>query len=379
MESHQAQAPALPAGADALAAPAGVEAPRQRRARARRQHGDLKRIIGHHQHPVLWRSLLQIATTFSGFIACIVAMYFLYEDHYWATLLLSVPAAGFLVRIFIIQHDCGHASFFKSKRAMDALGWICSLCTMTPYSAWRRQHKGHHTIWNHLGRRQDGIDTYSSCLTVSEYEGLSDSGKRRYRLSRNPWIANLLLPPFVFLVMHRLPFDLPKSWLRERRAVIFTNVALLAFVVGMGLWVGFDDVLAVQLPIISLGAIAGIGLFSLQHRGEEVAWYGREEWDAAHASLQGATYLKLPRILQWFTGNIGFHHVHHLNHKIPNYSLQRAHEEISSQLPPVPTLTFWSGIKALRFALWDERQKRMITFREARRVRALRTAPVAAE
>jgi len=347
-------------------APANTTASRRRNG-APRQHGDLKRIVGGYQSPILWRAVLQIATSFGGYIACCTAMYLLYPVSYWWTLALAPLAAGFLVRIFIIQHDCGHASFFRSRRATEVVGWACSLFTLTPYTAWRRQHKGHHTIWNHLDRRQSGVDIYSTCLTVAEYDALGVWGKRRYRLARNPLVVNLLLPPFVFLILYRLPFDMPKSWRRERRDVGITNVALLLVYAGLGLAVGFGALAAVQLPVIALGAIAGIGLFSLQHRGETVVWFAGKDWDAANASLQGATYLRLSRVLQWFTGNIGFHHVHHLNHRVPNYRLQRSHEAISAQLPQVPTLSLWTGIKALRFALWDERRQRMVTFRQARR------------
>ncbi|HKY94427.1 MAG TPA: fatty acid desaturase [Kiloniellales bacterium] len=310
---------------------------------------------------------MQILTSFGGFFACLAGMYLLYPESFWLSLALSVPAAGFLVRIFIIQHDCGHASFFRSRRAMDALGWVCSIFTYTPYSAWRRQHKGHHTIWNHLDRRQEDVDVYSTILTVAEYQALTPGGQRRYRIGRNPWVANLLRPPFVFLFGHRLTRDLPKSWRRERRDVAITNVALVALLVGLGFIFGFDAMLAVQLPVISLAAIVGIGLFSLQHRGESVAWYGRADWESATASLHGATYFRLPRVLQWFTGNIGFHHVHHLNHRIPNYRLERSHQEIASQAGQIPMLSLWAGIRALRFSLWDEQSKRMVAFRDVRR------------
>jgi omega-6 fatty acid desaturase (delta-12 desaturase) len=337
-----------------------------RQARPPRQHANLKRIVGGFQAPILWRSLMQVATSFGGFLATLAAMYYLaLEVSYWPALALAPLAAGFLVRIFIIQHDCGHASFSSSKRAMAVLGFLCSLCTLTPFTSWRRQHKGHHTIWNNLDRRQSGVDIYSTCLTVEEYRRLPPGQRWRYRLARHPLVANLLLPPMVFLLLYRLPFDMPKSWRRERREVVLTNLALLALYGGLGALVGFGTMLAVQLPVSIIAAIVGVGLFTLQHRGEGVVWARREAWDPASASLEGATYLRLPRVLQWFTGNIGFHHVHHLNHRVPNYRLQRAHEALAQHGPKVPTLSLWSGLKALHFALWDEGRNRMVTFREA--------------
>jgi len=324
----------------------------------------LRREVARFQAPLLHKSLIQLATSIGGFLATCTAMYAAF-DLYWVALALVPLAAGFLVRIFIIQHDCGHASFFRSRRAMAVVGFLCSLATLTPFASWRRQHKGHHAIWNNLDRRQSGVDIYSTCLTVAEYRRLSPGQRRRYSLARHPLVANVLFPPMVFLLLYRLPFDMPKAWRRERREVLLTNLAVLVLYGGLGLLVGFGNLIAVQLPVSILGAIIGVGLFTLQHRGEDVKWSRREEWDPAAASLEGATYLRLPGILHWFTGNIGFHHVHHLNHRVPNYRLQQTHEAIASLLPKVPTLSLWSGLKALRFALWDESRGRMVTFREA--------------
>lgn len=345
----------------------GTRDERNRHPKPPRQHTDIKRIVGTFQTPILWRALVQIATSFGGFFATLTAMYFSLDVSYWLTLALAPLAAGFLVRIFIIQHDCGHASYFRSKRAMTVLGFLCSLCTLTPFTSWRRQHKGHHTIWNNLDRRQSGVDIYSTCLTVAEYRRLTPGQRKRYSFARHPLVANLLFPPLVFLLLYRLPFDMPKNWRRERREVVFTNIALVFVYGGLGLLVGFGNMLSVQLPVSIIAAIVGVGLFTLQHRGEEVKWSRREEWDPAVASLEGATFLRLPRILQWFTGNIGFHHVHHLNHRVPNYRLQQAHEAIAKRLPEVPTLSLLSGFKALPYGLWDESRGRMVTFREAAR------------
>jgi len=316
------------------------------------------------QPPIRRKALLQLATSFGGFVAACAAMYAAFDISYWLTLALAPLAAGFAVRIFIIQHDCGHHAFLRSRRANDIVGLACSLVTLTPYPSWRRQHAGHHGIWNDLDRRQSGADIYSSCMTVAEYRQAGAGGRWWYRLTRHPLVANVLLPPLVFLVLYRFPFDMPKSWRLERRVVHLTTIALVAGLAGLGLVVGYDRLAAVQLPVTILAAIVGVGLFSLQHRGEEVLWARHDVWDPITAALQGSTFLRLPRVLQWFTGNIGFHHVHHLNPRIPNYRLEECHEAIPA-LRDVPPMSLWQGLKALRLSLWDEGRNRMVTVREA--------------
>jgi omega-6 fatty acid desaturase (delta-12 desaturase) len=327
------------------------------------EQADLRHDARAFQTPILAKSLFQVATSFGGFLATCAIMYAVRDVSYWITLALTPLAAGFLVRIFIIQHDCGHWSFFRGRRANDFLGFACSLLTLTPYSSWRRQHAGHHGVWNDLDRRQSGADIYSSCLTVSEYRALSPSRRWWYRVTRHPLVANILLPPLVFLGLYRVPFDTPKTWRRERRAVYLTNTALIAMFGGLGLLLGFGEVATVQLPVMMSASIIGVWLFSVQHRGETVRWARHGDWDALSASLQSSTYLRLPRILQWFTGNIGYHHVHHLNPRVPNYRLQECHETLPA-LRDVPTLSFWDGLRAVRFVLWDEERGRMVTFRE---------------
>jgi len=316
------------------------------------------------QPPIRRKALLQLATSFGGFVAACAAMYAAFDISYWLTLALAPLAAGFAVRIFIIQHDCGHHAFLRSRRANDIVGLACSLVTLTPYPSWRRQHAGHHGIWNDLDRRQSGADIYSSCMTVAEYRQAGAGARWWYRLTRHPLVANVLLPPLVFLVLYRFPFDMPKSWRLERRVVHLTTIALVAGLAGLGLVVGYDRLAAVQLPVTILAAIVGVGLFSLQHRGEEVLWARHDVWDPITAALQGSTFLRLPRVLQWFTGNIGFHHVHHLNPRIPNYRLEECHEAIPA-LRDVPPMSLWQGLKALRLSLWDEGRNRMVTVREA--------------
>ena len=291
-------------------------------------------------------------------------MYALWDVSYWISLALAPLAAGFLVRIFIIQHDCGHRAFFRTQLANNILGFACSILTLTPFTAWRRQHAAHHGIWNDLDRRQSGADIYSSCLTVAEYRTLSPRQRFWYRVTRHPLVANILLPPLVFLVLYRFPFDMPKSWRPERRVVHLTTFTVLAGLAALGLLLGYTHVAVVQLSVMALAAILGVWLFSVQHRGANTMWAHHDRWDATTAALQSSNFLRLPRILQWFTGNIGFHHVHHLNARIPNYRLQECHEAIPA-LQSVPPMSLRDRLTALRMALWDENRRRMVTFDDA--------------
>lgn len=322
------------------------------------------------QQPLLRSSLSQIATSFGGFVATCAAMYLLLDFSFWLAALLALPAAGFLVRIFIIQHDCGHGAFFRSRRANDLLGTLCSVLTLTPYASWRRHHAGHHGIWNNLDRRESGLDVYSMVLTVAEYRALSPWGKLVYRVSRHPLVVNVILPPLVFLLLYRLPFDMPKSWRRERLAVYLTNAMLIGLVGGLGLLVGFGPVAFVQLLVITLAAIIGAWLFSIQHRFESAQWMKGDAWQHVSAALEGSSYLKLNRVLRWFTGNIGLHHVHHLNPRVPNYRLQDVMDAVP-RLREVRPLELGQALGAWRYVLWDEAAGRLITFRQNRASRLI--------
>ena len=314
------------------------------------------------QHPILGRSLWQMATSLGGFLVTCAAMYLCLGISLWVSLPLSVLAAGFLVRIFIIQHDCGHGAFFRSQRANNIIGSLCSVMTLTPYAFWRRQHARHHGSWNNLDRRAaSGLDIYSSCMTVSEYHRLGRWQQWLYRLSRHPVVSHLILPPAVFLLLYRIPFDAAKGWNHERRAIHVTNLALVGLFGGLGLAIGFDRVLAVQLPIMVFASIIGVWLFSVQHRFERTLWVSDADWSFAEAALRGSSHLRLPRILQWFTGNIGFHHIHHLNPRIPNYRLEDCHRTIGG-LQSAPVLTLRTAITTLRYALWDDDLRRMVKF-----------------
>lgn len=326
----------------------------------------LRQAVARYQGAVLGRSLWQIATSFLPFLALCAAMYvaLALDLPFWAILPPAVLAAGFVVRIFIIQHDCGHGSFFRSRRANEWLGWICSLFTATPFANWRRQHAGHHAAWNNLDRREGGVDMYSSCLTVAEYHAMSRFGRLRYRILCHPIVALLILPPVIFLLLYRLPFDTPRSWRTERLSVHLTNLALLALVLGLGFTLGFRAMLLVQLPVMVMAATIGVWLFSVQHRFETTLWARQTDWRAVTAALEGSSYLRLPRLLQWFTGNIGYHHVHHLNAQVPNYRLQSCHEALP-ELQAMPGIGLWQALRGARLALWDEEAGRMVSFRQA--------------
>jgi omega-6 fatty acid desaturase (delta-12 desaturase) len=325
---------------------------------------DARRGLADYQNPALGRSLLEVAMSFGGFGVVCAAMYVMLEVSVWIAMPLALLAAGFLVRIFIIQHDCGHGSFFRSRRANRLVGWICSVFTLTPYASWRRHHAGHHRMWNNLDRRSTGVDIYSSCMTVAEYRALSRLHRFLYRLVRNPLIQNIALPPLVFLFLYRLPFDTGKNWSRERWGIQLTNIAIVGVVAGGALLFGWEVAL-VQLPIMILASIIGVWLFSVQHRFENSYWARQENWTPEQASIRGSSHLKLPKPLQWFTGNIGLHHIHHLNPRIPNYRLQDCHDS-SPALQHAPVLTLWQAIGQSRFALWDEARLKMVSFRQCR-------------
>lgn len=326
---------------------------------------ELRRIVSRHQAPNLGKSLWQLLFTAGAFAAVCTGMYFSLAVSYWLTLGLSVLAAGLMVRIFIIQHDCGHGAFFRSKWANHAVGSFCGLLTMTPYAHWRRQHAGHHAMWNNLDRRETGVDIYSTCLTVEEYKARSPMGRFWYRLGRNPLVTLVLLPPVIFLLLYRVPFDTPEGWEWERFSVHATTAGVAAILVFMGSLIGFGAVAMVQLPVIVIASMIGVWLFSVQHRFENVAWLRQTEWRPDVAALRGSSYLRLPRVLQWFTGNIGFHHVHHLNDRIPNYRLEACHAEMP-EASAIPTLTLGAALRSHRFSLWDEARGKMVTFRAAR-------------
>lgn len=341
------------------AAPCGSEHPRH-----------LRNVLKEFEQPSRMRSILQAVTSLGGFLALCAAMYLLAGVSIWLALLLAPLAAFFVVRVFIIQHDCGHRAFFRSRRANDMLGMVCSLVTLTPYAGWRRQHAQHHGIWNNLDRRASGADIYSTCLTLEEYRALTPWQRRWYRLSRHPLVANVLVPPFVFLGLYRLPFDMPEGWESERRNVHVTNLALVTLYGGLAVLLGAGEVAAIQLTVMAGAAIVGVWLFSVQHRFEGVTWARQDAWNFQDAALEGSSYLRLTPVLRWLTGNIGLHHLHHLNPRIPNYALQACQNDVAGMIA-TRTIGLREALRATRLALWDEANETMISFATARRSLAM--------
>jgi omega-6 fatty acid desaturase (delta-12 desaturase) len=315
------------------------------------------------QVPSIRSSLTQLGVTAAPYAALVAFMYYsYYHISPWLSLALAVPAAGLVVRLFIIQHDCGHGAYFRSRWANEAVGLLCSLTTFTPYALWRRHHANHHAVWNNLDKRPTGGDIYSGCLTLKEYEALSPMRQRLYRAALHPLVSQLLLPPVVFILVYRISFDTPKGWRKERVSVYMTNAGIGAFLLTLALLLGWKSVLLVQLPVIALASIIGVWLFSVQHRFEESLWSRQAEWNAGSAALHGTSWLRLPKVLQWFTGNIGFHHVHHLMPRVPNYRLQAAHRAQPAFAANVTGLTLWQALRAPTFTLWDEARGLMVRF-----------------
>jgi omega-6 fatty acid desaturase (delta-12 desaturase) len=317
------------------------------------------------QRPSTARAVWQLVSSAGLYVATLALMYWSLHLSYWLTLVLAFPAGGFLVRTFIVQHDCGHGSFLGAKRANDMLGSICSLLTLAPYANWRRQHAQHHANWNNLDRREHGADIYSACLTVEEYRARSSFQRLLYRLPRHPLLAHFAFPPLVFLFLYRFAFDTPREWTTERRSVWATNAAIAGCFGLLGTLLGFGAVAMVQLPIVAITTIAGVWLFSVQHRFETARWLRAGEWNFHLAALTGSSYLKLPRWLQWMTGNIGFHHIHHLAPRIPNYRLEDCYRSAAVLRVQTP-LNLRTALRASTLTLWDEATEKLVRFKDAR-------------
>jgi len=323
--------------------------------------------IAKHQEPLLRRSIWQLVNTLIPYLALWGLMARTVHPSYWMTLALAVPAAGFLVRIFIIFHDCGHGSFFKSQRANHFWGFVTGVLTFAPYHQWRHKHALHHATAGDLDRRGTG-DVWT--LTVQEYLESPRWKRFAYRLARNPVLLFIVTPMYVFLIDQRFPAR--GAGKRERSSVYWTNGTLLAIVVSMSLTIGIKTYVLVQLPVLMLAAAAGVWLFYVQHQFEGVYWERHKDWNFMEAALKGSSFYKLPRFLQWFTGSIGFHHIHHLSPAIPNYNLERCHIE-NPKFQGVKPVTLWSGMKSLSFRLWDEQRRELVAYGRPRAIRRERS------
>lgn len=319
-----------------------------------------REIIARYQRPDTARALLQVATTLLPLLASFAIMYWLLAVSFWWTLLLAVPTAGLLVRTFILMHDCAHGSFFASRRANHLIGAVTGVLTLTPFDQWRHEHALHHASAGDLDRRGHGdVDT----LTVREYLARTWWGRLRYRLVRHPAIF-LGLGPLFFLFEQRIPPHGPAAENRQVMSVWMTNAAIVAIVGALAALVGLRTVLLIYLPVYYFALAAGILLFFVQHQFEDTYWESHAEWNYVDAAIAGSSYFRLPSVLRWFTGSIGLHHVHHLGPRIPNYHLQRCHDE-NPLFHRVTVLTLAQSVRALRLALWDEGAGRLVTIREA--------------
>ena len=318
-------------------------------------------VISKYNHPDLGKSIWQIVNSLVPYIILWIFMYLSLSISYWITLGLSFLATGFLIRIFIIFHDCGHGSFFRTKKANKVIGTILGSLVFTPYDRWHVDHAIHHTTVGNLDKRGHG-DVWT--LTVHEYQQLSKRSKFIYHLYRNPIILFGIGPFFLFVLWFRFT---KKSMIPSiRKSVYITNLILLVYVSGLILLIGWKAFLLIQIPVMYIATSAGVWLFYVQHQFEEVIWMRQDAWDYQRMALEGSSYLKFPMLLQWFSGNIGFHHIHHLSPKIPNYNLEKCHKE-NKMFGVIKPVTFLPSMRTMSLRLWDEKMGRLISFRQYRK------------
>jgi omega-6 fatty acid desaturase (delta-12 desaturase) len=320
--------------------------------------------VARYQHASTKRALWQLTNTFGPYVLLWYAMYRVLEISLWLTVPLAIVSAAFLVRIFIIFHDCGHGSYFRSRRANDIVGSIAGVLTFTPYRHWRWEHAIHHGSAGDLDRRGTG-DIWT--MTVEEYLSASPRRRLNYRLARNPLVLFVIAPLVVFVIKQR--FASPKADKRHRRSVWMLNWALLGVAALLSWIFGIAPYLLIQSITIAVAGSIGLWLFYVQHQFEGVYWERGDNWDYTTAALRGSSYYKLPKVLQWLSGNIGFHHIHHLSPRIPNYNLQRCHESdrLFQQVTPV---TLRASLRSLRFRLWDEQCGKLVGYAHLRRIAA---------
>jgi omega-6 fatty acid desaturase (delta-12 desaturase) len=324
----------------------------------------LRQLVARFARPRPGRAWLQLADTALPFAALWAVM--AHGVHagwsYAWILLLALPAAGLYVRLFIIQHDCGHGSFFARRRLDHAVGAAIGLATLIPYGYWKKTHAIHHATSGNLDRRELG-DVVT--LTVAEFRALPPLRRLAYRLYRSAPVLLLVGPTYQFVLKHRFPFDIPFAWKKEWSSVLWNNLALALAAWGLGSWLGWWTLAAVQLPIVVIAGAAGVWLFYVQHQFEEAYWERGERWSADEAALRGSSFLDLPRWLHWLTGNIGYHHIHHLAAKVPNYRLRECFQS-SPDLQRAPRLTLLSSLRCARLKLWDEEARRLVPFSSLR-------------
>jgi acyl-lipid omega-6 desaturase (Delta-12 desaturase) len=315
-----------------------------------------RRIVDEYQNPDMLRSLWQLISTLILYALFWILMAWSLGKSYWLTLLLALPAGGMVVRLFIIFHDCGHGSYFKSAKANHWVGSIVGVLVFTPYFYWRQSHAVHHATSGNLDKRGVG-DVWT--MTVDEFLAASPWKRFIYRTYRQPIFMLGVGPLIMFLFTHRLPTRSFRK--REQASIHWTNLGILIFMSLVSWLLGFKNFWLIQIPVIWVAATAGVWLFYVQHQFEGVYWERAQNWDFVKAGLEGSSFYRLPKVLQWFSGNIGFHHIHHLSPKIPNYLLEKCHLE--NNIFQIQPLTLISSLKSLTFRLWDEKKSQLVNFR----------------
>ena len=316
---------------------------------------ELARTVADYARPERRKAVWQIVNTMVPYLAlwALMAMMVQQGYSYWAVLGVSVLTAAFHVRVFIIFHDCCHGSFFASRKANRILGYITGVLTFTPFEQWRRSHAMHHDTVGDLDRRGVG-DIW--VLTAEEYAAAPRLKRLAYRIVRNPVFVLTVGTLVIFIIGHRYFHKIDRKL--ERRSVLITNLFLLALIVTASLTIGIETYLLVQVPIVIIAGAAGLWLFYVQHQFEGTYWARHEEWDPIKAALQGSSFYKLPKVLQWFTGNIGFHHIHHVQQRIPNYNLERCYKDVPV-MQSVKPMKFLDSLRCARLHIWDEMEKRL--------------------
>jgi omega-6 fatty acid desaturase (delta-12 desaturase) len=325
---------------------------------------DWLRILARYREPQVLRSVFELAITVLPFVLLWLLSWMALHVGYWLSLALSVPTAGFLTRLFMIQHDCGHGAFFRRRATNDWVGRLIGVLTLTPYGFWRRTHAAHHATAGNLAERGMGdIDT----LTVEEYAARPPRGRFAYRLYRHPIVLFVLGPAYLFVLRHRLPFGLMRAGVKPWISAMGTNVAIAAVAVLMAWLVGIGPFLLIHGPVVLLAAALGGWLFYVQHQFETTYWEQGRDWSFQDSALHGSSHYVLPGVLAWFTANIGVHHVHHLCSRIPFYRLPRVLRD-HPELAGIGKITLTQSLRTASLALWDEKQRRLVPFpRRARR------------
>ncbi len=318
----------------------------------------LIKLIAAYKTPSIGNSIWQILNTLLPYIALWILMIYALPISFWLAFPLMVLAAGFTIRMFIIFHDCGHGAFFKSKVASDALGIFLGILTLTPYYRWHHAHLIHHRTSGNLDKRGTG-DVWT--MTVEEFKAATPGRRLFYKIYRNPFIMFGIGAPLIFLLSNR--FTTRSFTWRDRFSVYFTNLGIAAMAAGIIALTDVKTYLLIQIPVTYMASAAGVFLFYVQHQFPDVHWYRDDDWDYSTVAINGASYLKLPAVLQWFSGNIGFHHIHHLSSKIPNYKLEKCYNE-NQAFRNVQAVTLKTAFSTIHLRLWDEASKKLITYRE---------------